>query len=65
MTDLKARLTSRKFLMALGVIAFAFLGYATGQMTFDAAITTAKEAAFAYVASEGFGDALSRFKTGQ
>jgi len=65
MTDLKSRLTSRKFLLAIGVIVFAVLGYATGQMSFDAAMTAARDAAFAYIASEGFGDALSRFKTGQ
>lgn len=62
MKDLISRLSSRKFLLTIGVVAFAALGAATGQLSFDAALELARNAVVAYLAAEGAADAVKAYK---
>jgi len=59
--DFAARLTSRKFLLTVGVVAFAVIGVITGQLTYDAAAEAVRNAVVAYLVAEGAPDFVTRF----
>lgn len=62
MKDFKDRLTSRKFLMAIGAIVGYLLFAFAGQVDLAAALEGIKQVVLAYFVVEGAGDVAGRFK---
>ncbi len=62
MENLKDRITSRKFLLALGALAGYVLLGITGQVEWGEAFDKASYIVMAYIAAEGGADILGRFK---
>lgn len=60
MSELRGRLTSRKFLIAVAGIAYALVSEVLGTITPAEAIDAMRTVALAYIAAEGAADVVGR-----
>lgn len=57
-----SRFASRKFLLVLAAVVFAAAGAFGGQLSYEQAADVVRAAVIAYLAAEGAGDAVARFR---
>jgi hypothetical protein len=62
MSDLLARLTSRKFLLAAAACVYVVVQIAGGSVTVNDGLDSIVKIVIGYMASEGLADAAGRFK---
>ncbi len=60
MSELRTRLTSRKFLIAVAAMVYAIVSEMLGTITPAEAIDTIRTAGLAYIAAEGAADVVGR-----
>jgi len=60
--DLVGRLTSRKFILCLVVLALTVIGYGTGQLTYEQLVNIVLIAVGVFSGAEGLADAAGAFR---